>query len=139
MDRGWYARIGLVGLLLVGSVLVVWPSVDAWLPAPAWLKDNVSSRIAPGLDVKGGLRLTYEVEVDEAIRDRRDRLADDMLDRLGVAFGIFKAEERPTREQLDKVRERVKSRDRRRAPDSRHVQESRRRPEAHPGADPQVR
>jgi preprotein translocase subunit SecD len=48
------------------------------------------------------------VEVDEAIRDRRDRLAEDILDRLGVAFGIFKAEERPTREQLDQVRERVK-------------------------------
>ncbi|MFT3921517.1 MAG: protein translocase subunit SecD [Myxococcales bacterium] len=107
MDRGWYARVSLVALLLVGSVLVVWPSLDAVYPAPAWLKDKVSSRIAPGLDVKGGLRLTYEVEVDEAIRDRRDRLAEDILDRLGVAFGIFKAEERPTREQLDQVRARV--------------------------------
>jgi preprotein translocase subunit SecD len=108
MDRGWYARVSLVVFLLVGSVLVVWPSIDAWYPAPAWLKERVSTRIAPGLDVKGGLRLTYEVEVDEAIRDRRDRLADDILDRLGVAFGIFKAEERPTREQLDQVRGRVK-------------------------------
>ena len=76
MDRGWYARVGLVALLLVGSVLVVWPSLDAWLPAPAWLKDKISSRIAPGLDVKGGLRLTYEVggqRYDAARVVRRDR------------------------------------------------------------------
>jgi preprotein translocase subunit SecD len=108
MDRGWYLRLSLVAFLLVGSLLVVWPSADAWLPAPAWLKERVSSRIAPGLDVKGGLRLTYEVEVDEAIRDRRDRLAEDIVDRLGVAFGTFKADERPTREQLDQVRSKVK-------------------------------
>jgi preprotein translocase subunit SecD len=108
MDRGWYLRLGLVVFLLFGSAFVVWPSVDAWIPAPAWVKETVTSRIAPGLDVKGGLRLTYEVEVDEAIRDRRDRLVDDLLDRLGSEFGIFKQDERPTREQLDQTRTRVK-------------------------------
>ena len=108
MDRGWYARLLLVVFLMLGSAFVVWPSVDAWFPAPAWVKERVSSRIAPGLDIKGGLRLTYEVEVDEAIRDRRDRLVDDLLDRLGVALGTFKQDERPTREQLDQVRAKVK-------------------------------
>jgi len=107
MDRAWYLRLGLVVFLVLGATMVVWPSVDAWLPAPAWIKERVSSRIAPGLDIKGGLRLTYEVEVDEAVRDRRDRLADDLLDRLGVEFGLFKADERPTREQLDQVRARI--------------------------------
>jgi preprotein translocase subunit SecD len=107
MDRAWYLRLGLVVFLVLGATMVVWPSVDAWLPAPAWVKERVSSRIAPGLDIKGGLRLTYEVEVDEAVRDRRDRLADDLLDRLGIEFGLFKADERPTREQLDQVRARV--------------------------------
>jgi preprotein translocase subunit SecD len=108
MDRGWYLRFSVVTALMVAAVLVVWPSVDGYLPAPAWLKARVDNRIAPGLDIQGGLRLTYEVEVDDAIRERRDRLADDLLDRLGVEFGIFKAEDMPTREQLDKVRERVK-------------------------------
>ncbi|MEY4512056.1 MAG: hypothetical protein RLZZ450_4178 [Pseudomonadota bacterium] len=107
MDRAWYLRLGLVVFLVLGATMVVWPSVDAWLPAPAWVKERVSSRIAPGLDIKGGLRLTYEVEVDEAVRDRRDRLAEDLLDRLGVEFGLFKQDERPTREQLDQVRARV--------------------------------
>lgn len=108
MDRGWYLRLSLTLILAVGAVAVVWPSIDAWLPAPAWLKEKVSSRIAPGLDIQGGLRLTYEVEVDEAVSDRRDRLADDLADRLGVEFGLFKQDERPTREQLDTVRARVK-------------------------------
>ncbi|MDB4989378.1 MAG: putative export rane protein SecD, partial [Myxococcaceae bacterium] len=107
MDRGWYARLGLVVFLLLGATVVVWPSVDAWLPAPEWMKSYVTSRIAPGLDIKGGLRLTYEVEVDEAVSDRRERLADDLLDRMGIEFGLFKQDERPTRDQLDKVRERV--------------------------------
>jgi preprotein translocase subunit SecD len=108
MDRGWYVRLSVVVITLAIAAMVVWPSVSAWIPAPAWVTEHVSNRIAPGLDIKGGLRLTYEVEVDEAIRDRRDRLVDDLLDRLGVEFGIFKAEEMPTREQLDKTRERVK-------------------------------
>jgi preprotein translocase subunit SecD len=110
MDRGWYLRFTATILLVVAAVLVVWPSLPGkWgQAAPEWLTGKVSSRIAPGLDIQGGLRLTYEVEVDEAVRERRDRLADDLLDRMGVEFGLFKAEEMPTREQLDKVRERVK-------------------------------
>jgi preprotein translocase subunit SecD len=108
MDRGWYVRLSVVVVTLVAAILVVWPSVDGWFKAPDWVKTHVSSRIAPGLDIKGGLRLTYEVEVDEAIRDRRDRLLDDLLDRLGVEFGIFKADQHPTREQLDQVRAKVK-------------------------------
>jgi preprotein translocase subunit SecD len=99
--------VGLVVCLIAGAGLVIWPSMDAWLPAPAWVKQYFSNRISPGLDIQGGLRLTYEVEVDEAIRDRRDRLAEDLLDRLGAEFKIFKAEERPTKEQLDEVRRRV--------------------------------
>jgi preprotein translocase subunit SecD len=108
MDRGWYVRFVLTMALVIGAVAVVWPSVDAWFPAPEWLKEKVSNRIAPGLDIKGGLRLTYEVEVDEAVSDRRDRLADDLLDRLGAEFGLYKADERPTKEQLDQARQKVK-------------------------------
>jgi preprotein translocase subunit SecD len=108
MDRGFYLRLSVVLTLLIGAVLIIWPSFDAFVPAPSWLKERVSGRIAPGLDIQGGLRLTYEVEVDEAIRDRRDRLADDLLDQLGIQFGIFKADELPTRDQLDQVRGRVK-------------------------------
>ncbi len=111
MDRSWYLRLSLVVVLLVVAVGAVWPSVNSKaFPAPDWLKEKMTGRIAPGLDIQGGLRLTYEVEVDEAVSDRRDRLADDLIDRLGVEFGIFKADETPTRDQLDQVRTRVKVR-----------------------------
>ncbi len=35
--------------------------------------------ISPGLDIQGGLRLSYEVEVDVAIEDRRDRVAKSLV------------------------------------------------------------
>jgi preprotein translocase subunit SecD len=108
MDKGWYFRLSLVAVLTAISALVVWPSMQGFAPVPAWVGEHFTNRIAPGLDIKGGLRLTYEVEVDEAIRDRRDRIAEDLLDRIGAELGVFKADERPSREQLDQVRERVK-------------------------------
>jgi preprotein translocase subunit SecD len=107
MDRGFFLRLSLVTFLVVGSVLIVWPSFGQMLPAPEWLTKNFTSRIAPGLDIQGGLRLTYEVEVEEAVMDRRDRLAEDLVDRLGVEFGLWKADHRPTQAELDQVRQRV--------------------------------
>jgi preprotein translocase subunit SecD len=93
--------------LVVGAGLVIWPSAGSMLPAPEWLTKNFTSRIAPGLDIQGGLRLTYEVEVEEAVQDRRDRLAEDLVDRLGVEFGLWKNDHRPTQAELDDVRKRV--------------------------------
>jgi preprotein translocase subunit SecD len=107
MDRGFYLRLSLVMFLAVGAVLIVWPSLGTKLPAPEWVTKNFTSRIAPGLDIQGGLRLTYEVEVEEAVQDRRDRLAEDLVDRMGVEFGLWKADHRPTQAELDEVRKRV--------------------------------
>jgi preprotein translocase subunit SecD len=35
--------------------------------------------VSLGLDLQGGLRLTYEVEVEAAVEDQRDRMADDII------------------------------------------------------------
>ena len=94
--------------LLVGAWLVLWPSLDAWVPAPPGVKRLFPSKISPGLDIRGGLRLSYEVEVDEAVRDRRDLRAEQLQRELGQRFGIIKEGEIPTREQLQKAGERVK-------------------------------
>ena len=72
MDRGWYLRFGFVVSLVGLAVLSVWPSFEGWIPVPAIVTEWVPGRISPGLDIRGGLRLMYEVEVDEAVRDRRD-------------------------------------------------------------------
>lgn len=110
MDRMWWVRFSVAAALVVAAVFVVWPSVSTWVPAPAWVTEHFKSKIAPGLDIRGGLRLAYEVEVDEAIVDLRDTRADQLVDRLAQALGVTEEGDTPTREQLDQVRARVQIR-----------------------------
>lgn len=88
MDRGWYFRLAIVVGSSVLGVLALWPSLERWLPCPDIVKETFDNRINPGLDIKGGLRLMYEVEVDEYIRDRRDRLAEQVQRQCGVLIGL---------------------------------------------------
>lgn len=108
MDKGWYLRLVFLLALLAAACLAVWPSLDPWLPAPTAVKRLVTKRISPGLDIRGGLRLMYEVEVDEAVRDRRDLRADQLLRAMGEKFGVLKEGETPTREQMAQVAAKVK-------------------------------
>ena len=77
-----------------------------WVPAPPAVAEECPGRISPGLDIQGGLRLTYEVEVDEAVRDRRDLRADELLRELGSGSGSCQGRER-RRASSSKVAERV--------------------------------
>src|SRR5690606_11522336 len=70
-------------------------------------KDNVSFEIIPGLDLRGGLRLVYTVEVEEAIRDRRDRRDEEMRLELAKLFELQEGDDRPTEETIQKLRELV--------------------------------
>jgi preprotein translocase subunit SecD len=108
LQSGWYARMLLIVGLSVGAWFILWPSISGWVPAPAWVSKTFARKISPGLDIKGGLRLVYEVEVDQAVRDRRDVLADQMLERVGEKLGVLKGGGLPSREELQRVRERVK-------------------------------
>jgi len=110
MDRGWYLRFTVVAVAVVLAWLALWPSLDTWVPAPDWVKTTFAGRISPGLDIKGGLRLMYEVEVERAIEDRRDRLAEQLLRRLGERLGILEEGEGDTASdsQLREIREKVR-------------------------------
>ena len=112
MDRGWYFRFALMLALTTGAWFTLWPTLDEWVPAPSWVKEYFGGEISPGLDIQGGLRLVYEVDVDEAIKNRRDLLADRLVPQLGELLGVLEGDEvgAPTREQLDSVRERVRVR-----------------------------
>ncbi|MBI4702927.1 MAG: protein translocase subunit SecD [Deltaproteobacteria bacterium] len=68
-----------------------------------YLLANIPFRMVRGLDLKGGLRLVYTVDVDEAIKDKRDRYYDDLRAALTRAFGFAKAEEQPTVAQMQKL------------------------------------
>ncbi len=93
MDRGWYFRLAIVVGSSVLGFLALWPSIDRWLPCPDIVKETFENQINPGLDIKGGLRLMYEVEVDEYIRDRRDRVAEQVQRQCGVLIGVVPEEE----------------------------------------------
>jgi preprotein translocase subunit SecD len=131
MDAGWRIKVGFVVAVFIGAIGALWPSVDGVLPVadsplpdgPAWLvpiaragravgarlhcplyiKDRVSFGIAPGLDLSGGLRLVYTVEVEDAIRDKRDHFADEMRQELATVMGFHSGEGRVTRDELAKL------------------------------------
>lgn len=107
MDRGWYVRLGLMLTVVVGAWLVLWPSLHTWLPAPAWVNEHFDRRIAMGLDIQGGMQLQYEVEVEEAVIDRRDLRQQQVLEQLCQRFGECDEDEPATREQLEATAERV--------------------------------
>lgn len=108
MDRGWYLRFGFVVTCVVAAWLALWPSLGQWIAVPGWVESAFSHHIAPGLDIRGGLRLQYEVEVDEAVADRRDFRAQQVVERLCQQLEICEEGEPPTREQLDETREHVR-------------------------------
>ena len=109
MERSWYLRFGAVVIAAAVGWLALWPSFGDKLPAPEWVQHTFSNRISPGLDIRGGLRLMYEVEVDEYVRDQRDRMAEQMVRELGVLLEIISDGERDStaQEDLDQIQERV--------------------------------
>ncbi len=107
MDRGWYLRFVVMLTSAVVGWLVLWPSLDAWIPAPPLVKQVFEGKIVPGLDIRGGLRLIYEAEVDEAIWDMRDTRAEQLKEVLGRKFKIIPNKGTPTRQQLDQITQRV--------------------------------
>src|SRR5690348_4970950 len=106
MDKGWYFRFSLMVFVTLFGWFVLWPSLTKWVPAPKQVMNSFSGRISLGLDIQGGMRLTYDVQVDEAVRDRRNLRSDQLSRELGEQLGIVPKGTTPTREQLALVHER---------------------------------
>jgi preprotein translocase subunit SecD len=110
-DLNWRMRFSLV--MTAGSLafLALWPSLDVMtngkIPCPRWVEERVSFRLVAGLDLRGGMRLVYTVDVGEAIRDKRDRYYEDMQVELAKMFGLHSGDSRPTEETYKKLREKV--------------------------------
>ena len=68
-----------------------------------YLLSNIPFRLVRGLDLKGGLRLVYTVDVDEAIKDKRDRYYDELRVTLATALGFHTGDKPPTVEELGKL------------------------------------
>jgi len=111
MDGTWRLKAGFVASVFLGAVIALWPTINnlshGKVPLPAYIRDRVNFAMAEGLDIKGGVRLVYTVEVEEAIRDKRDHYADDMRQELATSFGFHSGEGRVTREELSKLDEKL--------------------------------
>jgi preprotein translocase subunit SecD len=140
IDLAWRAKTGFVLALGIGAVLCIYPTYHderygkldesamspdertehedqakkGTLGASEYLRANVPFRLVRGLDLKGGLRLVYTVDVDEAIKDKRDRYYDELRAALATAFGFHTGDKPATVEELSKIADKVqvtKSRD----------------------------
>lgn len=111
MDGAWRTKTGFVVAVFLGSLIVLWPTFegmsDGRIKCPTYVKDRITFGIVKGLDLQGGLRLVYTVEVEEAIRDKRDKFADEMRHELAVAYKIKEGEGLLKREDLAKLEEKV--------------------------------
>src|SRR5215472_2839121 len=112
MDGPWRLKLGFIVAVFLGALVALWPTLNNMsggkVPLPAYIRDRVTFAIAPGLDLRGGMRLVYTVEVDEAIRDKRDHFADEMRQELATSFGLHSGEGRVTRGELEKLEEKVR-------------------------------
>jgi preprotein translocase subunit SecD len=111
MNGPWRLKLGFIVAVFLGAAVVLWPTAHHMsggrVPLPRYVADRVGFAIAPGLDLRGGVRLVYTVEVEDAIRDKRDHIADEMREDLATAFGFHSGEGRVTREQLTQLDEKV--------------------------------
>ena len=109
MSRWWYTKLTMILLLGLAAFVTVWPSLESMvgLKCPGWVKDHVHARINRGLDLRGGLRLVYAVQVDEAIADKRNHYADDIRQRLSIALGLHQGETPLNGDEQKKLAEHV--------------------------------
>jgi preprotein translocase subunit SecD len=88
MERSWWWKAALYGLVTVIAVLYLIPTVVPESKQPAFIRNHFQKRIQLGLDLQGGLHLVYEVNVDKAVAGKVDRLASDIEDRLHKDKGV---------------------------------------------------
>ena len=111
LDSNWRLRCGMVLSITLLAGVSFWPSLESMtnglIPCPAYVKERVKFRLVAGLDLRGGLRLVYNVDVNEALKDRRDRHYEDMQVALAKLFELHSGDERPGEEVYAKLREKV--------------------------------
>jgi protein-export membrane protein SecD len=88
MERSWWWKAALYGLLVVLACIYLVPTVVPEDKQPSFIRNHFQKRIQLGLDLQGGLHLVYEVNVDKAVGSKVDRLASDIEDKLNKEKGV---------------------------------------------------
>lgn len=110
MERTWYLRLAVVLVAFTGALLVLYETASGvvdWIPESEWINEHIDRRITPGLDIQGGLRLMYSVDMDAAVEDRQRARAQQLLRRLGERLDIVEEGEVPDEEEFAEIRSRV--------------------------------
>jgi len=111
MDGLWRFKVGFVVCTFLTAILVLLPTIEGatggMVKCPAYVHDHLSFAIAEGLDLQGGMRLVYTVEVEEAIRDKRDHFADEMRQELATLFQIHSGDGLISRDEANKLETKV--------------------------------
>jgi preprotein translocase subunit SecD len=111
LDLGWRLRFSLAASVAGLGFLIMWPTLPGLtggkIPCPAYIQEHVSFRLVAGLDLRGGLRLVYTVDVDEAIKDKRNNYYEDMRREAAKLYGLAQGDDVPSDEVFAKLREKV--------------------------------
>jgi preprotein translocase subunit SecD len=111
LDLGWRLRFSLAASVAGLGFLIMWPTLPGLtggkIPCPAYIQEHVSFRLVAGLDLRGGLRLVYTVDVDEAIKDKRNNYYEDMRREAAKLYGLAEGDEVPSDEVFAKLRQKV--------------------------------
>lgn len=111
VDLSWRLRAALNVIVVTLGFFALWPTFHGMsggrVPCPAYVRDHVTFRLVAGLDLRGGMRLVYTVDVEEAVKDKRDHYYEDMRLELTKVLGLHTGDERPTEEIYTKLREKV--------------------------------
>jgi preprotein translocase subunit SecD len=94
MERSWWWKAALYGAAIVLAVLYLVPTVVPEEKRPAFFQKYFKKKIQLGLDLKGGLHLVYEVNIEKAVASKVDRLAnevDDALKKKGADFTVVRS------------------------------------------------
>jgi preprotein translocase subunit SecD len=111
MDGVWRFKVGFVFCTFLLANLILLPTIQSAtkgrVHCPEYIRDHMSFAIAEGLDLQGGMRLVYTVEVEEAIRDKRDHFADQMRQELAKVYTIHSGDGLITRDEAAKLEDKV--------------------------------
>lgn len=111
MDGAWRFKAGFAFSVFLGACVAIWPTADQMtggkVQCPTYVKDRIGFGIVQGLDLQGGMRLVYTVEVEEAIRDKRDHFADEMRQELATIFQFHSGDGLMNREEATKLETKV--------------------------------
>ncbi len=81
MEKSWYWKVGMVLVLVIGSLLYLLPTFLAG-SLPGWYTGFFKKKINLGLDLQGGIHLVLGVEVGKALEDKADQYVGDFKEAM---------------------------------------------------------